>query len=91
MNHCIQGGVSNGDGGEDDEDGSESAATAAPAAALAATRGAPSLPSAGGAPPLSPLPSWLLGSLPPWRWDPWGGKNVAFGGSNSWVEESHTS
>jgi hypothetical protein len=26
----------------------------------------------GGAPPLSPLPSWLQGSPPPWRWDPWG-------------------
>jgi hypothetical protein len=26
----------------------------------------------GGAPPLSPLPSWLLGRPPPWRWDPWG-------------------
>jgi hypothetical protein len=26
----------------------------------------------GGAPPLSPLPSWLHGSPPPWRWDPWG-------------------
>jgi hypothetical protein len=26
----------------------------------------------GGAPPLSHLPSWLHGSPPPWRWDPWG-------------------
>jgi hypothetical protein len=26
----------------------------------------------GGAPPLSPLPSWLHGLPPPWRWDPWG-------------------
>jgi hypothetical protein len=35
----------------------------------------------GGAPPLSPLLSWLLGSHG-------GGKNVAFGGCNSWVEDS---
>jgi hypothetical protein len=26
----------------------------------------------GGALPLSPLPSWLHGSPPAWRWDPWG-------------------
>ena len=37
----------------------------------------------GGTPPLSPLPSWLLGSP-----SMGGGKNVAFGGWNSWVEES---
>jgi hypothetical protein len=43
MNHCIQGGVGDGDGGEDDERGSERhRAAATPAAA----RGAPSLPSA---------------------------------------------
>jgi hypothetical protein len=41
MNHCIQRGVGDGDGGEDDEEGSERRrAAAAPAAA----RGAPSLP-----------------------------------------------
>jgi hypothetical protein len=34
----------------------------------------------GGAPPLSPLPSWLLGSPPPWRWDPWGRQKRVFGG-----------
>jgi hypothetical protein len=32
----------------------------------------------GGAPPLSPLPSWLLGSPPPWRWDPWGRQKRGF-------------
>jgi hypothetical protein len=26
----------------------------------------------GGAPLPSPLPSWIHGSPPPWRWDPWG-------------------
>jgi hypothetical protein len=31
-----------------------------------------------GAPPLSPLPSWLLGSPPPWRWDPWGRQKHGF-------------
>lgn len=36
MNHCIQGGVGDGDGGEDDEGGSERR--------KAAARGAPSLP-----------------------------------------------
>ena len=34
----------------------------------------------GDAPPLSPLPSWLLGSPPPWRWDPWGRQKRGFGG-----------
>jgi hypothetical protein len=32
----------------------------------------------GGAPPLSPLPSWSLGSPPPWRWDPWGRQKRGF-------------
>jgi hypothetical protein len=32
----------------------------------------------GGAPPLSPLPSWLLGSPPLWRWDPWGRQKCGF-------------
>jgi hypothetical protein len=34
----------------------------------------------GGAPPLSPLPSWLHGSPPPWRWDPWGRRKCGSGG-----------
>jgi hypothetical protein len=42
MNHCIQGGVGDGDGGEDDEGGSERRRAVAPAVA----RGAPSLPPA---------------------------------------------
>jgi hypothetical protein len=43
MNHCIQGGFGDGDGGEDDEEGSgRHRAAAAPAA----MRGAPSLPPA---------------------------------------------
>jgi hypothetical protein len=33
----------------------------------------------GGAPPLSPLPSWLQGSPPPWRWDPWGRRKCGSG------------
>ena len=41
MNHCIQGGVGDGDGGEDDEQGSEER-RAAPAPVPA--RGAPSPP-----------------------------------------------
>jgi hypothetical protein len=39
MNHCIQGGVGDGDGGEDDEEGSKRCREAAVVA-----RGAPSLP-----------------------------------------------
>ena len=42
MNHCIQGGVGDGYGGEDGEGGSEERRAAAPAAA----RGVPSLPPA---------------------------------------------
>jgi hypothetical protein len=34
----------------------------------------------GGAPSLSPLPSWLHGSPPPWRWDPWGRRKRSSGG-----------
>jgi hypothetical protein len=34
----------------------------------------------GEAPPLSPLPSWLHGSPPPWRWDPWGRRKHSSGG-----------
>jgi hypothetical protein len=43
MNHCIQGGVGDGDGGEDDKEGSERRRAVA---ASAAARGAPSLPPA---------------------------------------------
>ena len=32
----------------------------------------------GGAPPLSLPPSCLLGSHPPWRWDPWGRQKCGF-------------
>jgi hypothetical protein len=34
----------------------------------------------GGALPLSPLPSWLHGSPPPWRWDPLGRRKRGSGG-----------
>jgi hypothetical protein len=34
----------------------------------------------GGAPPLGPLPSWLHGSPPPWRWDPRGRRKRDSGG-----------
>jgi hypothetical protein len=43
MNHCIQGGVGDGDGSEDDEGGSKRRRAAA---APVAMRGAPSLPPA---------------------------------------------
>ena len=32
----------------------------------------------GGAPPLNLPPSWLLGSPPPWRCDPWGRQKRGF-------------
>jgi hypothetical protein len=81
MNHCIIGGVGDGDSGEDggDEQRGVRAATAA-----APARGTPSLPASWGAPPLSPLPSWLHES-------PGGGKNVALVAANSWAEVSPTS
>jgi hypothetical protein len=41
MNHCIQGGVGDGDSAEDDKEGSERRREVA---ALTAARGAPSLP-----------------------------------------------
>ena len=70
MNHCIQGGVGDVDGGEVDGEGSEERRAAV-------ARGTPSPPPASwGAPPLSPLPSWLLG----------GGKNMVLEAGNSWVE-----
>jgi hypothetical protein len=34
----------------------------------------------GGTLPLSPLPSWLHGIPPPWRWDPWGRQKRGSGG-----------
>jgi hypothetical protein len=34
----------------------------------------------GGASPLSPLPSWLHGCPPPWRWNPWGRQKPGSGG-----------
>jgi hypothetical protein len=34
----------------------------------------------GGAPPLNPLPSWIYGSPPPWRWDPWERRKHGSGG-----------
>jgi hypothetical protein len=40
-----------------------------------------------------PLAPFLHGfmSPPPWRWDPWGGENIALVAANSWVEVSFTS
>jgi hypothetical protein len=59
MNHCIQEGVDDGDGGEDNEGGSERRRTAT---ASAAAQGAPSLPPASwGSTALSPpyfMASW---------------------------------
>ena len=77
MNHYIKGGVDDGDGGEDDVEGNEER--------RAAARGAPSPPPASwGA---LPLPSWLLGSPPPWTWDPWGRQKHGFGGWKFVVEK----
>jgi hypothetical protein len=43
-------------------------------------RGLPRRRHHGGAPPLSPLPSWLHGSPPSWRWDLWGRRKHGSGG-----------
>ena len=73
MNHYMQGGVSDGDGGEDSEEGSKERRAAA-------VRGAPSPP------PLSPLLHGLLRALSYGDGIHGGGKNVALEAGNSWVE-----
>jgi hypothetical protein len=75
MNHRIIGGVDDGDSGEDGGD-EQREARRRPAAA----RGTPPPPASWGALSLSPLPSWLYGSPPPWRWDPWGRRKHGSGG-----------
>ena len=85
MNHCIQGGVGDGDGSED---GGEAARWRRAAAAPAVAQGL-LLRVVGMEGERRPLASFLhgfLGALPHGDGIHGEGKNVAFGGCNSWVE-----
>jgi hypothetical protein len=75
INHCIQGGVGDGDGSEDDEEGSKRRRAEA-----AVARGAPSLPPASwGAPLLSPLPSFMT------SWEPSPMEMGSMGEAKMWL------
>jgi hypothetical protein len=82
MNHCIQGGVGDGDGSEDDEGAVRGAGQRRRGELLPYRR------HHGERRPLAPFLHGLLGALPHGDGIHGGGKNVAFGGCNSWVEES---
>ena len=77
MNHCIQGGIGGGDGGEERR--------AAPAPAVA--WGTPPAPPAsmGVRRPLAPFLHAFLGALPHGDGIHGGGKNMALVAANSWV------
>jgi hypothetical protein len=73
MNHCIIKGVGDGDSGEDGGDEQRGARAVA-------ARGTPPPPTSWGSAAPWPLPSWLHGSPPLWRWDPWGRRKRGSGG-----------
>ena len=76
MNHCILGGLGDGDGGEDGEEGGgSSVGDSFPAAGIMGEHR-----------PLAPFLHGFLGALP--REIHGGGKNVALVAANSWVEVS---
>ena len=77
MNHCILGGLGDGDGGEDGEEdgGSGDAGDSFPAAGIMGEHR-----------PLAPFLHGFLGALPHGDGIHVGGKNVAFMAANSWVE-----
>ena len=81
MNHCILGGLGDGDGGEDAKEGGSGAGAGAgdsfPAAGIMGEHR-----------PLAPFLHGFLGALP--YGDPWERKNVALAAANSWVEVSPT-
>jgi hypothetical protein len=72
MNQCIIGGVGDGDSGKDGGDEQRGA--------RAAAWGTPPPPASWGSAAPWPLPSWLHGSPPPWRWGPWGRQKHGSGG-----------
>ena len=79
MNHCILGGLGDGDGGEDGEEGGGGAGGGAgdsfPAAGIMGEHR-----------PLAPFLHGFLGALPHGDGIHGGGKNVALVAANSWVE-----
>ena len=79
MNHCILGGLGDGDGGEDGEKGGRGAGDSFPAAGITGEHR-----------PLAPFLHGFLGSLPYGYGIHGGGKNVALVAANSWVEVSPT-
>ena len=83
MNHCILGGLGDGDGGEDGEEGGGSADGDAgdsfPAAGIMGEHH-----------PLAPFLHGFLGALPHGDGIHEGGKNMALVAANSWVELSPT-
>jgi hypothetical protein len=83
MNHCIIGGVGDGDSGEDGGDEQRGARTA-----TAAARGTPPPSAPWGVPPLSPFLHGFMGALPH---EDGGGENVALVAANLWEEVSPTS
>jgi hypothetical protein len=84
MNHCIIGGVGDGDSGEDGGDEQREARAAA-------ARGTSPPPASWGSAATWPLPSWLYGTLPHGDGIHGGGKNVALVATNLWVHVSPTS
>ena len=79
MNHCILGGLGDGDGGEDGEEGGGGAGNGAgdsfPATGIMGEHR-----------PLAPFLHGFLGALPHGDGIHGGGKNVALVAANSWVE-----
>ena len=74
MNHCILGGLGDGDGGEEGEEGGGGTGDSFPAAGIMGEHR-----------PLAPFLHGFLGSLPHGYGIHGGGKNVALAAANSWV------
>ena len=75
MNHCILGGLGDGDGGEDGEEAVAPGEDSFPAAGIMGEHR-----------PLAPFLHGFLGALPHGDGIHGGGKNVALVAANSWVE-----
>jgi hypothetical protein len=92
MNHCIIGGVIDGDSGEDGGDEQRGARAVARSAVWAAARGTPPpAASLGERRPLAPFLHGFMGALPHGDGIHGGGENMALVAANSWVEVSPTS
>ena len=78
MNHCILGGLGDGDGGEDGEEGGGTGVSAGDSFPAAGIMGEHR--------PLAPFLHGFLGALPHKDGIHGGGKNVALVAANSWVE-----